>query len=144
MIPLANASTLETIFVPDDGEIETLTIHLQANQKLNGAFNVTGRIPRVIDFWVRDPNGAVILESGTVAEGENFTFTANNSGGYVLNFQNFDDYSKTISLEYNIESEFLPMPNQDNLLLWIIIIALLIGLGLMGSVIAFLLRRKNK
>ena len=35
MIPLAKASTLETIFVPDDGEIETLTIHLQANQKLN-------------------------------------------------------------------------------------------------------------
>ena len=94
MFSLVNASTVESIYVRDDGEIETITINLQAKQKVIGAFNISGSREDIVDFWVRDPAGAIILDSGTVVDGANFTFTANSDGEYTLNFQNNGDYTK--------------------------------------------------
>ena len=128
------------------GKLETMSVYLQTQQKFRGSFNVSGGREHIIDFWVRDPNGAIILNSGTVAEQINFEFTASRNGEYILNFENNDNsYSKFISLEFEIESGFLPnLLDQDTFLLWVIIIALAIGLVLMGLGIVFLLRRKNR
>ena len=145
MLSLVNASTVESILVRD-GEQETLTISLQANQKVVGAFNISGSREDLIDFWVRDPTGNIILDSGTVANGENFTFTANTDGKYILNFENNLSYNKYVDLEYDIETVFLPdLLNQGSNLIWIIIGAVVIGLALIGVGIAVLLRRnRNK
>ena len=145
MLSMVNASTVESILVRD-GKQETLTISLQANQKIVGEFNISGSREDLIDFWVRDPTGNIILDSGTVANGENFTFTANIDGEYTLNFENNLSYNKYIDLKYDIETIFLPdLLNQGSNLIWIIIGAVVIGLALIGVGIAVLLRRnRNK
>lgn len=143
MFSMVKATTVENILVRD-GEQETLTITLQANQKVIGEFNITGSREDLIDFWVRDPNGNIVLDSGTVANGENFTFTANTDGEYVLNFKNNLSYNKYIDLEYDIESGFLPnFPNLSNELIWIILGAVIIGLVLIGVGIFIVFRRKK-
>lgn len=146
MFSLVNASTVESIFVRDDGEIETITMTLQANQKVIGAFNISGAREDIVDFWVRDPAGAIILDSGTVVDGENFTFTANSDGEYTLSFQNNGDYTKYIDLEYDIESGFLPNPSDStDVLIWVILGAVIIILVLVGTGVYVLFRRnRNK
>jgi hypothetical protein len=101
MLSLVNASTVEHISVRS-GQQKTLTINLSAKQTVFGSFNITGAGPDVIDFWVRDPDGAIILDSGTVSEGEGFLFTADSEGEYTLNFQNNIEYNKGIDLEYSV------------------------------------------
>ena len=103
-LSLVNASTVEHIFVRS-GQQETLTINLQAKQTVTGSFNVSGAgRDDMVDFWVRDPNGAIILNSGTVSNGADFTFTASSDGEYVLNFQNNVEYNKSIDLKYSVSS----------------------------------------
>jgi hypothetical protein len=143
MFSLVNASTVESIYVRDDGEIGTITINLQANQKAIGAFNITGAREDIVDFWVRDPEGVIILDSGTIVNGANFTFTANSDGEYTLNFQNNGDYTKYINLEYDIESGFLP--NSADVLIWLVLGAVMIVLVLVGIGVYVLFRRnRNK
>jgi len=146
MFSLVKASTVESIYVRDDGEIGTITINLQANQKAIGAFNITGAREDIVNFWVRDPEGVIILDSGTIVNGANFTFTANSDGEYTLNFQNNGDYTKYISLEYNIESGFLPnLPTPTDGLIWIVLGAVIIVLVLVGIGVYVLFRRnRNK
>jgi hypothetical protein len=101
---LVNASTVEHIRVRI-GEQMTLTINLQARQTVTGSFNISGSgRDDMVDFWVRDPLGVITLNSGTVSNGENFTFTANSDGEYVLNFQNNVEYNKNVDLEYSVSS----------------------------------------
>lgn len=143
MFSLVNASTVESIYVRDDGEIGTITINLQANQKAIGTFNITGAREDIVDFWVRDPEGVIILDSGTIVNGANFTFAANSDGEYTLNFQNNGDYTKYISLKYDIESGFLP--NSTDVLIWLVLGAVMIVLVLVGIGIYVLFRRnRNK
>jgi hypothetical protein len=125
MFSLVNASTVGNLLI-ESGQQETLTINLQAKQIVTGSFNVTGLgsalAPNAIDFWVIDPNGAMILNSGTVLDGENFTFTASSEGEYILNFQNNAGYRMYVVYEYSEGST--PIPEFDPLVFsgWVIII----------------------
>ena len=144
MFSSATASTVKSVYVRS-GEQETITINLQAKQKVIGAFNISGSREDLIDFWVRDPTGAIVLDSGTVADGENFTFTANSNGEYTLNFENNVAYTKFINLEYDIESEILPNLSNSDVLICIVIGAVAVGLLLTGIGIYVMLRRnRNK
>ncbi len=111
MFSLVNASTIGNLLIKS-GQQETLTITLQPMQTVTGNFNVTGLgsalAPNTIDFWVRDPKGAIILNSGTVLDGENFTFTASSEGEYILNFQNNAGYRMYIVYEYSTRSTSIP------------------------------------
>lgn len=130
MFSLVNASTIEHVLVRS-GQQETLTINLQPKQTVTGSFNISG-VGRddMVDFWVRDPNGAIILNSGTVADGENFTFTASSDGEYVLNFQNNVEYNKNVDLEYSVSSP--PILGFDPVVFSVIVIAIGIVLAIVG------------
>jgi len=104
MFSPASALTVEHILVRS-GQLETLTINLLAPQTVTGSFNVSGTGRNdTVDFWVRDPNGATILDAETAANGENFTFTANSDGEYVLNYKNHLAYDENVDLEYSASS----------------------------------------
>jgi hypothetical protein len=96
---------------------------------------------------VIDPKGVVFVDEEpiTIDWKYNFTFKALAEGEHSLIFKNGYEAGRYVDLSYDIETETFPtFLNQDNALLWIIIIALVIGLISMGLGIAFLLRRKNK
>lgn len=130
MFSLVNASTVEHIHVRS-GEQMTLTINLQARQTVTGSFNVsgTGR-DDMVDFWVRDPHGAIILNSGTVTNGENFTLTASSDGEYVLNFQNNVVNNKNVDLEYSVSSP--PILGFDPIVFSGMVIAIVVILAIVG------------
>lgn len=102
-LSLTNASTVKIVSIRA-GEQETVFISLQAKQTVTGSFNVTGSGQDIIDFWVRNPKGEIILNSGTVADRGNFAFTADSDGEYALNFKNNIDYRKSVNLEYEVNS----------------------------------------
>lgn len=145
MFSLTNASTVEHVSVRS-GEQETITINLQAKQTVTGSFNVSGSgRDDVIDFWVRDPNGVIILDSGTVADGENFTFTADNNGEYILNFENNVEYNKHIDLEYDVSSPSIidVIPTQILGVDPIVFSVLVIAIGAVLAILAFAFYRRS-
>jgi hypothetical protein len=101
---LANASTTKSFSVRV-GNQATVVINLQSGQAVAGSFNITGAgTDDIVSFWVRNPMGETILDSGAVANGENFTFAADINGEYVLNFENNAAYNKHIDLVYDVTS----------------------------------------
>ncbi len=95
-----NASTTRTVVI-GLGKQQSVTINLQEKEIVTGSFNISNS--REIDFWVRDPSGNIIVNSGTVVGNGNFEFTATNQGNYVLNFKNNDNTrSRTVYLEYSV------------------------------------------
>lgn len=147
ILSLTNASTVKHVSLSvRDGEIGTITINLQAKQTVTGAFNVT-EIHRdmSIDFWVRDPNGAIILNSGTVVRGENFTFTATNEGEYVLNFDNRHyDYFKTVELEFSVSSpSIIDLPTQILGVDPLVFISIAIAIGAVVAIVGVAVYRTH-
>jgi hypothetical protein len=130
---LVNALTVEN-FLVDSGENETLTINLQAKQTVTGSFSITGLgsalAPNTIDFWVRDLNGVIILNSSTVSDGENFTFTASSEGEYILNFLNDFGYRMHIDLEFSASSP--PILGFDLIVFSVIIVVIGVVLAIVG------------
>jgi len=133
----ANASTTTT-FSLRSGKQSTITINLQDKQTVAGSFNISGS-GHAIDFWVRDPKGNIILDSGTVTNGENFSlFTGNVNGEYVLNFQNNGASSIGINLEYNVSSP--PIFGVDPL----VFIVLAISIGIILVIVGFAFYRRSR
>ena len=131
MFSLVNALTVEHIYFRGGVEQKALTINLQARQTVIGSFNISGyRQNDMVDFWVRDPLGTIILNSGTVSHGENFTFTASSDGEYVLNFQCNVGTRTTVDLEYSVGSS--PILGIDPVVFSGIAIAIGVVLAIVG------------
>ena len=110
IFPTANAITVDVHYA-NAGQVETATIDLQANQRVTGSFNISSgtTFDDAIVFSVRDPVGAIILNSGTVVAGENFSFTTGYIGTYTLTFDNsLGTARKHIQLEYDVNSSAVP------------------------------------
>jgi hypothetical protein len=58
---LVNASTTQTVII-GLGKQQSVTINLQEKEIVTGSFNISAS--RAIDFWVRDPSGNIIVNSG--------------------------------------------------------------------------------
>jgi len=137
-VSFAYATQIETMTV-NAGEEGIFTINLNEGDKFSGSISVSGGSGNDIDFWVTDPNGNTIVNSGRVSQGRTFDFTAQKNGAYSLHFDNgFSVFSsKFVSLSYDIEIE-----NPISSLL-LIFVAVLIGLMLIGIGIFVLLRRQR-
>jgi hypothetical protein len=100
---IVNASNVEVIQVDALTE-KTLTFNLNSGQKFTGSLAVSGGSGNDIDFWVTDPQGTKIVDSGRVSQGKTFQFTAQASGAYALHFSNGFSLlsSKTVNLTYDI------------------------------------------
>jgi len=132
LFALANASSIEQTHV-NSGAISTIALNLQSKQRVTGSFNISSGNSRDknIDFSVRDPLGAIILDSGRVVRGENFSFTAENDGEYTLTFDNsFSGTRKNIQLEYDVSSP--PILGFDPIVFSGIVIATGVVLAIIG------------
>lgn len=100
---LVKASSVETVQVGPLSE-QMLTFNLQTGQKFTGSLAISGGSGEDIDFRVVDPSGATIVNLGRVSHGATFEFTAQESGAYILHFDNTFSLlsSKTVNLTYDI------------------------------------------
>ena len=104
MFSLASAANVESTYVAPEGQ-SSISGNFHSGEKVSGSFNVTGGTNKNwgIDFWVRDPTGTIVLNSGRVVHGENFTFTADHDGEYTFNFGNsFASVGKRVWLMYDV------------------------------------------
>jgi hypothetical protein len=119
------------------GGTRTMTVDLQGGQTVSGLFNITGSGHQV-KFWVRDPTGAIILDSGTVISPVNFEFTAGKGGTYVLNFDNSEwGYQKHVFLGYDVSAQ--PILGLDP----IVFIGLVLAVGIVLAILAFAFYRRS-
>jgi len=136
MVSLANATDYWDTSIPA-GDTRTMTIDLQGGQKVSGSFNITG-LGHQVKFWIRDPTGAIILDSGTVISPMNFEFTAGKGGTYVLNFDNtyWDNY-KHVYLGYDVSAT--PILGLDPM----VFIGVVLVIGIVLAILAFALYRRS-
>jgi hypothetical protein len=114
-----------------------MTIDLQDGQRVSGSFNITGSGHQV-KFWIRDPTGAIILDSGTVISPVNFEFTASKGGTYVLNFDNSEwSYAKHVYLGYDVSAP--PVLGLDPM----VFIGVIVVIGIVLAILAFAFYRRS-
>lgn len=133
---LANATDYWDTYIPAGGT-RAMTIDLQGGQKVSGSFNITGPGHQV-KFWIRDPTGAIILDSGTVISPMNFEFTASKGGTYVLNFDNseWSNY-KHVYLGYDVSAP--PVLGLDP----IVFMGVVLVVGIVLAILAFAFYRRS-
>lgn len=135
---LANAANVRSFSV-DALSWRELTFNLGNGQRFSGSLSIGGG-GNDIEFWVKDPTGATILNWGRVYSGRSFEFTANKDGAYTLHFDNSFSWfsSRTVHLTYDIHAPlifgFEPL-----------VFAAIVTLILLGAVAAIApkLRRKH-
>jgi len=94
------AVEVETITVDALSE-ETRTYSLNKGQEFSGALSISGGLADNIIFAVKAPNGTEILNPGSVSEGTEFDFVADQDGAYTLVFSNLGLASRTLNLTYD-------------------------------------------
>lgn len=135
-VSLANATDYWDTYIPAGGT-RAMTIDFQGGQKVSGSFNITGPGHQV-KFWIRDPTGAIILDSGTVISPMNFEFTASKGGTYVLNFDNseWNNY-KHVYLSYDVSAT--PVLGLDP----IFFMGVVLVVGIVLAILAFAFYRRS-
>jgi hypothetical protein len=125
------ASDVEEQFTVDLGYYTLYSLKLDAGNYVNGTFTV---FPTGIYFSINDPQENKILDYGLVNKSSTFSFTANVSGTYNLNFSNPLDLSlpssATHSQMINLEVD-TPQPDpiriENEMLITIIVILIVAG-----------------
>jgi hypothetical protein len=111
---------------------------LPAGTTFNGSISTTG----TIRFWANAPNGVQIVNLGLIDETAKFSFVAQETGNYTLNFENDLPTSVQVTFSYATDPEISsgnPTGTPLSYLLYLIVIIVV------GSVlIIYFVRRKNK
>lgn len=123
---LVNASNVETVQVSPLSE-QMLTFNLETGQKFTGSLAISGG-GEDITFRVVDPLGATIVNLGRVSHGAAFEFTAQESGAYILHFDNSFSLltSKTVDLTYDIGLPSIAGIDFGQFLIIIIVVVILL------------------
>jgi len=102
------ASQVDSVSV-SPGYTNTLTYNLNSGQTFSGSISISGGSGNDVNFWITNPQGATLVNSGKVSGGTSFVFTAESSGAYTLHFDNsFSLFSsKTVQLTYDINTPML-------------------------------------
>ncbi len=131
------AAEVETITVEALSE-ETRTYNINNGQEFSGSLSVSGGLADNIIFSVKAPNGTEIRNLGSVSEGTEFDFLADQDGAYTLVFSNVGLVSRTVNLTYEIKT--LTIAGLDGTQILIAAFAV-IALIVVGIVVIF---RKEK
>jgi len=107
----------------------SITLSLHETDSVSGSFSVVSNDETGVNFIVTDPYNNTVLQYDNVLQ-KSFSFTADTDGNYQLHFGNSvsDVYSKTVSLNYNVTSYIMGMPQEQFLLL---VVAAVAVIGLM-------------
>ena len=118
-----------------------LQIVLPAGTTFNGSISLSG----TVRFWVSDPNGAQIVNLGLIDKPTEFSFIAQQTGNYTLNFENDAPHSDPIQVNfsYTTNPDISSSDNSTGIPLGILAISIIITV--LGSIlIIFLVNRKTK
>jgi preprotein translocase subunit SecG len=142
---LVNASQVSSINV-DAGYSNTLTYNLDSGQRFSGSISISGGSGNDVNFWVTNPQGAKIVNSGRVSGGTSFDFTAQSSGAYTLHFDNaFSIFSsKSVQLTYDVTSPSGGLTGGSGLSLTLIIAVFAIAFILVLIIFVIALSRRGK
>jgi len=104
----------------------TITLSLHETDSVSGSFSVVSEDETGVNFFVTDPYNNTILRSDNILH-KSFSFTAETDGDYQLHFDNSisDVHSKTISLNYEVTSYIMGMPQEQFLFIVIAAVALI-------------------
>lgn len=104
-ISSVKGSQVDSITV-SPGYQNTLTYNLNGGQTFSGSISISGGSGNDVNFWVTNPQGATLVNSGKVSGGTSFAFTAESSGAYTLHFDNsFSIFSsKSVQVTYDIST----------------------------------------
>jgi len=118
------------------GQEETRTLDLVVDDRVQIRFTVIGQKASLIDFYVTDPLGNVMVTFGSVGT-VNYDFVCSLKGTYTLHFSNVASVEdKLVSLDYEVTSYIFGMPQT---LFLVTIVAVLC----VGAVAVFILMSKH-
>lgn len=126
---VVSAAEIETITIEGFSE-ETITYNLNDGQQFSGSLSVSGGLADNIIFSVKAPNGTKIVNLGSVSEGTEFEFTANQDGAYTLVFTNAGLVSRTVNLTYDIKTLTIAGLDGTQVLIASFLVILVIVIGI--------------
>ena len=114
-------------------------IMLPSGTTFNGSISTTG----TVRFWVSAPNGAQIVNLGLIDKTTTFSFVAQQTGNYTLNFENDMPNSIQVDFSYTTNPDISGSNNSTGTPLSYLPIPIIIAV--FGSIlIIFFVRRKSK
>jgi hypothetical protein len=115
------------------GEKKTESVYLNVNSVISGKLNAIGDSNSEIDFYITGPDGKTVLSKERITV-KNFRLTAAKEGTYTLHFDNsFSTERKTVTYNYDVRHYIFGMPQEDFLVLLVMIIAT-IGIVLFAAI----------
>jgi hypothetical protein len=112
---------------------------LPMGTQFNGSISTTGPVR----FFVSAPNGTVIVNLALIDKTTTFSFIAQQTGNYTLNFENDLPTSVQVTFSYVTNPEISGGSNSGGIPL--IYLPIFIIIAAFGSIIIFIVaRRKNK
>lgn len=148
MLSLTRGSSVQ-VFNLTAGNSDSISLPLTVGQQVSGSFSVSSvGDDRQIDFRVMNPEGARMIDYGTVSNFAEFNFTAYVDGDYTFQFFNvprlsFDD--KTVTLTYDVTAAI--EASGPDYFVYSVIAIIVLGLAVTFIFIAHdrrRLRRSNK
>jgi ribosomal protein L40E len=121
------ASEVQTVTI-DPLSQTTLTFNLNEGQKFSGSLSITGGSDNDINFWITDPFGNRIVDSGRVSGGRSFEFTTIGDGAYTLHFDNtLWLTTKTLTLTYEVTAQETPDTSIPTIILGLVILTVVLS-----------------
>jgi hypothetical protein len=126
---VVHAAEVETITIEALNE-ENLTYNLNNGQEFSGSLSISGGLADNIIFAVKAPNGTQIVNLGSVSEGTEFDFLADQDGAYTLVFTNAGLVSRTVNLTYEINTLTIAGLDGTQILIAAFLVILVIVIGI--------------
>jgi len=142
VISLAKADTTQTFTVPALSST-TDKLNLTQGDSVSGSVSVVGGSGNDINFVITDPNGNN-LGTWDRTTYNTFSFSASISGTYTLTFDNSFSLlsSKSVTLDYSVQSAS-PFSENSLPLLLLIVFVILIVIIIVVAVVVFAMRRSK-
>ena len=139
MILSASASTATFPTFTLSQSTTQLHYALPVGTQFNGSISTTGPVR----FFASEPNGTVIVNLGLIDKAATFSFTAQQSGNYTLNFENDLPTLIEVTFSYKTNPDISESKNSGGIPL--VFLPIFITVAVLGSlIIIFIIRRKNK
>ena len=135
MILSASASTATFPTFTLSSSSTQLHYALPENTQFNGSISTTGPVR----FLASSPNGTVIVNLGLIDEATTFSFTAQQTGNYTLNFENDLPNSIQVTFSYVTNPDISGGSNSEGIPL--IYLPILIIIAVFGSIIILFVTR---
>jgi hypothetical protein len=134
LVPAVRATAQS--FTVRAGQEETKTLSLVIEDHVQIRFIVTGQATNVLEFYITDPHGNVMMTFGNTGN-LNYAFVCTQEGEYGLHFSNVvSAEDKLVSLDYEVQHYIFGM--QQTLFLTLIVVGICVA-----AIAVFILMSKH-